>query len=142
MKKARHRVRLYQNSEYTIENILQNIFKNLLLGGTNIIREGLKLMISHEEEYLSRAIFKRVTNGNSKLNLTPGHLSLDQYIGCIYIYTYNHISSITLRKEFYAEHLRHLCLMYVQKAKVEKEIELKVIKNLSGFKGFTSEYSS
>ena len=44
---------------------------------------------------------------------------------------------ITLTKEFCAQPLR-----LVQKTELEKDIEYRCIKNLSGFKGFTSDYRS
>ena len=45
-------------------------------------------------------------------------------------------------KEFCAQPLNLVWLNYVQKAELEKDIEFRHIKNLSGFKGFTSDYRS
>ena len=44
--------------------------------------------------------------------------------------------------EFCAQPLRYVWLMNVQKTELEKNIEFRHIKNLSGFKAFTSDYRS
>ena len=49
---------------------------------------------------------------------------------------------ITLTLEFCAQPLRPVWLMYVQIAELEKYVEFRAIKNLSGFNGFTSDYRS
>ena len=49
---------------------------------------------------------------------------------------------ITLMLEFCAQPLRPVWLMYVQKEELQKDIQFRGIKNLSGFKGFTSDYKS
>ena len=53
---------------------------------------------------------------------------------------YQKNQKITLTLEFCAHLHRFVWLMYVQKAELEKDIEFRGIKNLSGFKGFTSDY--
>ena len=47
------------------------------------------------------------------------------------------IFSITLTKEFNAQTLRLVRLMYVEEGELEKDIGFRSIKNLSEFKGFT-----
>ena len=49
----------------------------------------------------------------------------------------DYIKQITLTKEFCAQPLRLL-----QKKELEKDIQYRCIKNLSGFIGFTSDYRS
>ena len=49
---------------------------------------------------------------------------------------------ITLTKEFCAQPLRLVWLIVCTKTELEKDIEYRCIKNLSGFKGFTSDYRS
>ena len=44
--------------------------------------------------------------------------------------------------EFCAQPLRPVWLMYVQIAELEKDVEFRAIKTLSGFNGFTSDYRS
>ena len=44
----------------------------------------------------------------------------------------------TLTKEFFAQPCILVWLMYLQKAELEKDIEIRGIKNLSGFKGLYS----
>ena len=50
--------------------------------------------------------------------------------------------TITLTKEFCAQPLRLVWLIVCTKTELEKDIEYRCIKNLSGFKGFTSDYRS
>ena len=45
-------------------------------------------------------------------------------------------------KEFYAQPLRLVWLIVCTKTELEKDIEYRCIKNLSGFKGFNSDYRS
>ena len=52
------------------------------------------------------------------------------------------IIQITLTKEFCAQPLRQVWLIVCTKTEFEKDIEFRHIKNLSGFKGFTSDYRS
>ena len=52
------------------------------------------------------------------------------------------ILKVTLMKEFSAQPLRLVRLMYVEKVEVEKDIGFGSIKNLSRLKGFTSDFSS
>ena len=49
---------------------------------------------------------------------------------------------ITLTLEFCAQPLRHVWLMYKQIAELEKYVEYRAIKNLSGVNGFTTYYRS
>ena len=51
-------------------------------------------------------------------------------------------NQITLTKEFCAQPLRLLWLIVCTRTELEKDIEFRHIKNLSGFKGFTSDYRS
>ena len=58
---------------------------------------------------------------------------------------YPHIQllrKITLTKEFCAQPLRLAWLIVCTKKELEKDSEYRCIKNLSGFKGFTSDYRS
>ena len=47
----------------------------------------------------------------------------------------------TLTLEFCAQPLRPVWLMYVHIAELEKDVEFRAIKNLSGFNGFKPDYS-
>ena len=51
-------------------------------------------------------------------------------------------SKITLTKEFCAQPLTLVWLIVCTKTELEKDIEFRHIKNLSGFKGFTYDYRS
>ena len=61
------------------------------------------------------------------------------FIGC---FPHDKLPKITLTLEFCAQPLRHVWLMYEQIAELEKYVEYRAIKNLSGFNGFTSDYRS
>ena len=45
-------------------------------------------------------------------------------------------------KEFWAQPLRLVRLIVCTKTELEKDIDYRCIENLSGFKGFTSDYRS
>ena len=53
-----------------------------------------------------------------------------------------HLLEITLTKELCAQPLRLVWLIVCTKTELEKDIEYRCIKNLSGFMSFTSDYRS
>ena len=58
------------------------------------------------------------------------------------LYLNHFINQITLTKEFCTQPLRLVLLIVCTKTELERDIEYRCIKNLSGFKGFTSDYRS
>ena len=62
--------------------------------------------------------------------------------GIVLIATYDITLKITMTKELCAQPLRLVWLIVNTKTELEKDIEYRCIKNLSGFKGVTSDYRS
>ena len=77
--------------------------------------------------------------GISDIDLSADKYSFEEIEEAFHIDNYK---IITLTKEFCAQPLRLVWLIVCTKTELEKEIEYRCIKNLSGFKGFTSDYRS